>query len=76
MTKTNTQKELFNIQLNNLLSDITENDRKAYMTKYDKSPTMLSNYLNKKVSNLDTAAEMLMFFRQRIAKRNKLITAN
>lgn len=63
----------FAAELKALSADVTENDRKKFMAKYDKGATMVSNYLNGKVANVDIAAVMLVFFRAQIKKRNKLI---
>ena len=67
------QIELFAAELLSIATDVTENDRKAYMATFKRGATTVSNYLNGKVANADTAAQMLVFFRQRIAERNKLI---
>lgn len=68
-----TQTALFAAELLAISVDVTEKDRKDYMEKYNRGATTVSNYLNGKVSNADTAAEMLVFFREQIAERNKLI---
>lgn len=68
-----TQAALFAAELLSISADVTEKDRKEYMDKYKRGATTVSNYLNGKVFNVDTAAEMLVFFRAQIAERNKLI---
>lgn len=69
-----TQSELFARELLAIAADVTEKDRKEYMAKSRKGATTVSNYLNGKVYNADTAAEMLVFFREKIAERNKLLS--
>ncbi len=69
-----TQTALFAAELLSIAEDVTEKDRKDYMAAYQRGATTVSNYLNGKVSNADTAAEMLVFFRRQIEERNKLIS--
>jgi hypothetical protein len=71
-----TQKDRFAEELLSIAPDVTENDRKVFMKKYKKGVTMVSNYLNGKVANVDTAAQMLLFFRGEIEKRNKILQNN
>jgi len=68
-----TQAALFAAELKAIAADVTEKDRKKFMEKFNKGATIVSNYLNGKVANADTAADMLVFFRAQIAERNKLI---
>lgn len=67
------QTALFAAELLSIAPDVTENDRKKYMNEFNRGATTVSNYLNGKVANADTAAQMLVFFRGQIAERNKLI---
>lgn len=72
--KDSTQTDLFAEELLSISTDVTEKDRKEYMRKFNRGATTVSNYLNGKVADADTAAQMLVFFRARIAERDKLIT--
>lgn len=74
--KTLTQKDRFAEELLSISADVTENDRKEFMKKYKKGTTMVSNYLNGKVANVDIAATMLLFFRGKIEKRNQVLQSN
>lgn len=69
-----TQADQFAQELKKISPDVTENDRKAFMARFGLGSTLISNYLNGRVANADTAAKMLVFFKSKIAKRNKLIS--
>lgn len=69
----NSQKEKVAEELVQLNQVITEQDRSDYMKEKGVSRTLLSNYMNGKVSNLDRAIDMLLFFRNKISEKEKLI---
>lgn len=73
MQKNISQKEKVAIELIQLNEVITEQDRSDYMKEKSVSRTSLSNYMNGKIFNLDRAIEMLLFFRNRVSEREKLI---
>ncbi len=68
------QRALFGEELKAIAVDVTEKDRKDYMERFGRGATTVSNYLNGKVADADTAAQMLVFFRHQIGERNKLIS--
>ena len=71
-----TQKDRFAAELLSISPDVTENDRKEFMKKHKKGVTMVSNYLNGKVANVDIATKMLLFFREKIEQRNNVLQNN
>ena len=68
------QSKLFAEELKRLRNDITKQDRIESMTSIGiKSPATISNYLNGKVRDNDTAAALIAFFKNRIAKRSEVL---
>lgn len=75
MAKKNTQKERVASELMEINKDLTEKDRADFRDEERVSGTTLSLYMNGKVANIDLAIKMLLFFRNRIQEREKLINA-
>lgn len=73
MQKNISQKERVSQELMKLNQDITEQDRTDYMQEKKASRATLSNYMNGKVFSVDRALEMLMYFRNKVSQREKLI---
>lgn len=67
------QKDRISKLLMELNTKITESDRDDFFKKKNISKVTISNYMNGKGSNIDTAMEMLLFFRKKIEDREKLI---
>lgn len=70
-----TQAERFIEQLSTIKVDVTSADRKQAVKDLGVSGPTITNYLNGKVSDLDTASAILLYFRSRIAKREKELAA-
>lgn len=68
-----THLEKINTALAELRKDVTEQDRKDAMGFVKVKYTTISNYLNKKGNNIDTAYALLTFFQKRISEREKAI---
>jgi hypothetical protein len=69
-----TQKERLAGELVKIRPDVTAKDREAYLETYSGTKATISGYLNGKVYDADTATQMLVFFRQRITNREKVIS--
>ncbi len=70
-----TQKERFSAELKRIQPDVTASDRSEAMLSLGiKSPMTISDYLNGKVRDNDTAASLIAFFKERIQKRNEVLT--
>lgn len=68
-----TQTDLFKDELERLKIDLTTKDISACKEEIGISATSLSNYLNRKGNNNDTAAKLIAFFKKRIEERNKVL---
>lgn len=76
MVKQISQKERLNTQLSDMRVNITEEDKKLFHEKHGYTSTIVSNYLNGKVASVETALKMLIFFREKIEGREKVINAS
>lgn len=73
MEEKKTQKQRLKDELEAIRVDVTEGDRNAYRQAHPVSTVVLSNYLNGKAASVDTGMKMLLFFRERIEEREKLL---
>lgn len=60
--------------LQELRKNVTTQDRKDAVKDFDLSDVTISNYLNGHARNLDTAERLIVFFRNRVNRRNELLT--
>lgn len=67
------QKEKIAALLIELNKNVTEKDRADFMAEKKITNVTLSHYMNGRVANVDLAMEMLLFFRNKIEEREKLI---
>jgi len=70
-----TQRERLTFTLLELKQDITSDDRKECIDKVGISEPSLKRYLTGYVGDSDTAAKLIAFFKQQIAKREAVIAA-
>lgn len=68
------QSERLSEILKQIKIDVTEVDRKLALAKFKCTVATLSKYLNGKVQNSDTATEFIVFFKERIAERDRMTT--
>jgi hypothetical protein len=71
-----TQKERFAAELIRISADVTSNDRQEFVEHSGLTKQTVSLYLNGNVYNSDTAAQMISFFKEKIASRDLLIQKN
>lgn len=69
----NTQNQRLNKALSEIKADVTEKDREAAMDDLNCTSATISRYLNGKAKDNDLATNMLTFFKNRIAARDKEI---
>ena len=68
-----TNAENLKVKMLAIKDEVTTADRKAYIEISNCTPATVSNYLNGRISDTDTALYMLLFFKNRIqAKKNVL----
>ena len=68
-----TTKERLGRELKALAEEITAEDKQRFMAEYDYRKSTVSDYIRGYVYNIDVAMKMLLFFRARIAERERLI---
>jgi hypothetical protein len=69
-----TQTEMFAKELLRLKLDITPSDREGAMKElFIKSSSTISQYLNGKVRDNDTAASLIKYFKTRIKARSEVL---
>lgn len=67
-------KEKLGEELKILAPNVSHEDKRAFLSNSKYRKSTVSAYLNGHVSNIDTAMEMLLFFRKRIEARDKVIS--
>jgi len=68
-----TNRELINMQLAEIRSDITEKDRAIFIKEFGWSRPKLSMYLNNKIMDDDEGIKLLSFMTGMVAERKKTI---
>jgi len=68
-----TQSDVLKQELLKIAPDVTKADRIAFLSSHAIKKTTLSNYLNGKVSDNDTAVIIIKFMKDRIQQRFKQI---
>jgi len=71
--KRRSQLERANTLLLKLKGQVTENDRKEAMQKFNHNKSLISIYLNGRGTNLDTAMYLLEYFGEKIRRREQLL---
>jgi hypothetical protein len=71
----NTQIDKANKALVDLRPNVSTQDRSDAVTQLGLSGPTVQRYLNGRATNLDTALNMIQFFRTRIEKREKVLAA-
>jgi hypothetical protein len=71
-----TQKQRMAAELIRISADVTSIDRQEFMEQSGLTKGTVSLYLNGNVYNSDTAAQMISFFKEKIASRDLLIQKN
>lgn len=66
-----TQKQKIGKVLQGLRENVTADDRKEYMDKFNRNKNTTSGYLNGTVYDIKTGMEMIEFFTARITARDK-----
>lgn len=69
------QKQRLQEQFELIVEDVTAGDRKAAVEELGYTKMTLSRYLNGSIDDNDTAVQILKFFRNRIAERDKAVAA-
>ncbi len=68
------QSEKLSDALKALEPNVTKDDRKQAQEKFKISNATVSRYLNGEGPNSDLSADLIIFFRSKIEKRNKALT--
>lgn len=68
------QKDKVTRMLIDLAINVTREDRVEFVEMFPVSEATISNYLNGRVSSLDTAFKMLQYFQKKIDEREKVIS--
>lgn len=69
-----TQADKFSQALKMIKADVTAEDRTMAQEKFEISNASVTRYLDGDVRNNDLAADLLTFFKARIAKRDKALS--
>jgi len=69
------QRERVRQELMQISDNVTDEDKRQFIDIHHLTPTTISAYLKGDQSRLETGLKMLLFFRQRIQEREKLINA-
>lgn len=66
-------KERLGREIKALGEEVTVSDKQAFMEETGYKKSTISDYMRGYVSNIDLAMKMLLFFRSRIAERQRII---
>lgn len=72
-SKKQTQLDKYSEKLKAIACDVNAEDKKLYMSKYEKSEATVSRYLNGDVKSTSIANSMYVFFKNKIDKRNEVL---
>jgi len=73
LAKQLTQRERLQQELVKIAPNVTSKDKQDLVNEYGISVYTISKYLRGEVLNIDTATDMLVFFRKRVNEREEKI---